>query len=51
MVHVADESLRLVTAHDVPAVPFQETEASRCLPIAVYDAALRARTLLRSDTA
>jgi hypothetical protein len=35
MVHLADESLRLVTAHDVPAVPFKEPEASERLPIAV----------------
>jgi len=33
--YLADESLRLITAHDPPPVPFQETEVSERLPIAV----------------
>jgi putative transposase len=33
--YLADESLRLVTAHDPPSIPFQEKEASERLPIAV----------------
>jgi transposase-like protein len=33
--YLADESLRLVTTHDAPSVPFQETEVSERLPIAV----------------
>jgi transposase-like protein len=33
--YLADESLRLVTAHDAPPVPFQEQEVSERLPIAV----------------
>lgn len=33
--YLADDSLRLVTAHDVPSIPFQETEVSERLPIAV----------------
>ena len=33
--YLADESLRLVTAHADPSIPFQETEAAEHLPIAV----------------
>ena len=33
--YLADESLRLVTAHDPPPIPFQEQEVSDQLPIAV----------------
>ncbi len=33
--YLADESLRLVTAHDAPSIPFQEQEDSVRLPIAV----------------
>jgi putative transposase len=33
--YLADESLRLVTAHAHPSIPFQETEVSERLPIAV----------------
>jgi putative transposase len=33
--YLADESLRLVTAHDASPIPFQETEASERIPIAV----------------
>jgi transposase-like protein len=33
--YLADESLRLITAHDPPTIPFQEQEVSERLPIAV----------------
>jgi len=33
--YLADESLRLVTAHANPSIPFQETEVTEHLPIAV----------------
>jgi transposase-like protein len=33
--YLADESLRLVTAHEAPSIPFQEKETTGQLPIAV----------------
>ena len=33
--YLADESLRLVTAHNAPSIPFQEQEVSERLPVAV----------------
>jgi hypothetical protein len=33
--YLADESLRLVTTHEAPSIPFQEQEVSERLPIAV----------------